>query len=125
MSEGSLTKPKKLTENLGSSDWVGLWLFKDGYFSQTMMKRQRQFWLPRFPRNAEALGYGSAAGTYKVNANTLELTLSLRLSPHYVGEPWTLEYRLEGETLILTETFHPNPHNDVEGQRTIVLRKIK
>jgi len=121
----ALTKPKKLTEQHSSSQWVGLWLFTDGHFSQTLMKRERRFWIPRFPRNPEELGYRSVAGTFKIEGRTLNLIPRLRLSPYYIDQPWLLGYRLEGETLTLTETLHPNPHNDSEGQRTIVLRRIK
>lgn len=118
------TKPKKLTQKVTSPQWVGLWLFKDGYFSQTLMKRERQFWLPRFPRNAQELGYKSAAGAYKIQGKILELIPSLRLSPYYIDQSWLLEYRLEGETLTLLETLHANPHDETEGEHTIVLRRI-
>jgi len=121
----AVTRPKKLTEQFGSSDWDGLWLFTGGHFSQTLMKKHRQFWLPRFPRSAEALGYRSAAGTYKIDGDTLELIPNLHLSPYYLEQPWLLKYRLEGEMLTLTETLYANPHNENDGQRTILLRRVK
>lgn len=118
-----LIKPKPATERSGPPDWMGLWFFKSGHFSQTMMKKGRGFLA--YPKSHADVGYESSAGTYTLDGNTIQLEKDLSLHPLSIGRTQTLEYRIEGDTIIFVETMHPYTENVAEAKRTIVLRRIK
>lgn len=121
----NITKPTNRTEVRTASDWIGLWIFQRGRFSETMMKPDRAFWLPDFPKKPADLGYESAAGTYRVDGKNVVLTSDLTMSPHFVGETTVFEYSLQGDSLTLTEIWQPSPHHATQGRRTILLRRTK
>jgi hypothetical protein len=113
----ALPEQPERTSRRTAQEWAGLWLLQDGRFSRTMMKRSR----PQFP---DKLGYESSAGTYRVDGKWVEFTDELKLSPlDYVGYH-RMEFRLDGDRLTLSETWHPsNPHIAYGGTRTIVLQR--
>jgi len=118
-----LTKPKPLIERRLASEWSGFWLFQNGHFSQTLMKKRRSYSL--FPPTQHELKYESSAGSYSLEGNTVLLTRTLSLHPFGVGRSTTFEYRIEEGTLTLTETMYPYKEDLSEGQRVTVLRRIK
>lgn len=118
----NLIKPKPVTERRSPPSWVGLWFFKNGHFSQTMMKNGRGFLA--YPKSHDDVGYESSAGTYAVDGRIIELERDLSLHPLSVGRTTTLEYRFEGDNIIFVEMMHPYTENVAEGKRTIVLRRI-
>jgi len=118
-----LTKPKPLIERRLASEWSGLWFFKSGRFSQTLMKKRRSYSL--FPPTQHELKYESSAGAYNLDGNTVLLTRTLSLHPFGVGRSTTFDYRIEEGTLTLIETMHPYKEDLSEGQRITVLRRIE
>jgi len=119
----TLTKPQQSTERREAKDWTGIWLFHQGRFSETSMKRIRDWY--KFPQNQQALGYESSAGTYQIERNKLTLNHDLSLNPLGIGHVTNLEFKITGDDLMLTETMHPYMEDLSEGQRTIVLKRLK
>ena len=116
---GTLPPPDMRSTTRTSEDWEGRWLFTDGCFSTIMMKKAR----PNFPSD---LGYEATGGKYSVKGTSVNLEDELMLSPLERVLYHSMEFKLEGSTLTLVETFHPSvPHIAYGGKRTIVLRRIR
>jgi hypothetical protein len=119
------TKPERATERRDNSEWAGQWLFVDGRFSRSMMKKSRPSTLFNPPKAGEAIGYASASGHYVLEGQAITMYLDIVEHPQNIGYPDYLQYRLDGDTLILTRKWSPNRHTDSEGQSVLVLRRIK
>jgi len=119
----TLSKPKAVTERRVPPDWIGMWIFKDGRFSQTLMKQGRS-WNP-FPTNQDELGYQASAGTYKIDGPHLYLKHEFSLNPRGVSQLTVVEYELASGTLTLTAKMSPRLEDLSEGEQVIVLRKVK
>ena len=119
------TKPEKTTERRDNSEWVGQWLFVNGRFSRSMMKKGRASALFNPPKAGEDIGYESASGHYILEDKAITMYLDIVEHPQNIGYPDYLQYRLDGDTLILTRKWSPNRHTDSEGQSVIVLRRVK
>ena len=70
--EVRIQEPDLKTTTRNGADLACLMIFKDGYYSETLMKKTRSKWVSRFPGNATELGYSSTAGTYEVLGKILE-----------------------------------------------------
>jgi hypothetical protein len=122
----SLTAPRQSTEKLTDAEWYGIWIFKNGYFSQTRDKVDRTGWLPgRFPDNPDGIGFDGGSGTFSLNGKTIELKYRTSFYPGRTGIVETLEFRLENNLLILTEEMAPHVESSATGQRVTVLQRIK
>lgn len=120
-----LTAPEKRRDERRSQEWEGVWLFRDGYFSQTLAKRQRLDWTPsHFPDDPRKLGFDAASGKYKLQGDTVQLDYDLTFYPGKAGRREILTYRFEGNTLTLTQELTPTRESVATGQRTVVLRKV-
>jgi hypothetical protein len=117
--------PEKRRDERAALEWEGLWLFQNGYFSQTLAKRQRLDWTPsHFPDDARKLGFDSASGKYKLEGNTVQLDYVLTFYPGKAGKREILSYRFDGNQLTLTEELAPTREYAATGQRVLVLRKV-
>lgn len=122
----TLTLPVKRIEKRNTEEWSGLWFFKDGYFSITMMKRRRPLWVSSgFPKDADDMGYESAAGTYLLRGNEIQLKSNLLMSPDSVSRSILMEFRFKADTLTLTQHLHPFPEGMDKGERVTLLRRVK
>ena len=122
----TVTAPQPSTEQLAAPEWYGLWVFHDGYFSQTRMKNIRPDWTPsQFPSAPEGLGFDGSSGTYAVKGSTLELKYMVNFYPGRVGAIEDLRYLLANDTLTLTWDLIPGTESRATGQRVTVLRKIE
>jgi len=117
--------PSEATTTLTDAEWAGLWIFEDGHFSETMMKRKRPFWIDEFPRSPSEMHYVSSAGTFVLDDSYLKLKEAISLYPQYVGRPYFLQFKIDGDMLILTEKWEPHVENRSRGTRIITLRKIQ
>lgn len=107
-------------------EWVGLWMFQNGRFSQTLMKKRRQLWISEFPRNPHDLGFDSCAGSFFiVSDDQLVLSLDLPFFPDEIGRPATVKYQLSDGILTLTEDVGGTKESTSRGQRITVLRRNK
>lgn len=106
--EMSIEEPEKRIIIRESPELTGYWIFKDGFFSETLMFAKRPMWGERFPRNATDLGYISSAGTYELHPNAMRLREAVTLNPHFVGRPYWMELSKQAEPLILTERWEPH-----------------
>jgi hypothetical protein len=118
-----LTNPESITERISTPAWTGLWLFQDGRFSQTMMKKGRGFLT--YPKRHASIGYESSAGTYVADTSVIKLEKDLSLHPLGAGRSVTLEYRFEGDLLILIEKMHPYTENIANGKRITTLKRVE
>lgn len=122
----TVTAPAQSVSQITSNEWKGLWFFQNGYFSQTLTKKERPEWTPlHFPTDARGTGFDGAAGTYSVEGETVELEYRLAFYPGRAYALDVMSYRLEGDTLTLTKELSPHREDLSEGQRVIVLRRIQ
>lgn len=104
-------------------DWSGIWIFRDGFYSQTTMKKGRSAWVSRFPRDGRELGYLSCAGSYTIDGKYLILRETLSLFPESTNRPGHYEYRIDGDTVTLRESWEASVERTMPGERIIVLKK--
>ncbi len=120
-----ITAPEKRHDERRVQEWEGIWLFRDGRFSQTMAKRQRLDWTPsHFPDDARKLGFDAASGKYKLQGDTVQLDYDLTFYPGKAGLREILTYHFDGDALTLTQELTPSRESAATGQRTVVLRKV-
>jgi hypothetical protein len=119
-----LTCPEKSETKRTSSEWTGIWQFQNGYFSSTMMKRGQRD-ITCMSQRPQLFGYESDAGTYRIDGKYVELTRNFTINPLEVGRSMLMEYKINGDTLILVRHLHPYMENIEEGTVTIVLHKVK
>jgi hypothetical protein len=120
-----LSAPEAKREERTAKEWDGIWLFRDGRFSQTMAKRQRLDWTPaHFPDDPRKLGFDAASGRYKMDGNTVQLDYDLTFYPGKAGRREILTYRFERDMLTLTQQLTPSRESAATGLRTLVLRKV-
>ncbi|MFN2491625.1 MAG: hypothetical protein ABR501_01915 [Pyrinomonadaceae bacterium] len=121
----SLTAPQQSTEKITSAERYGIWIFQNGYFSQTRAKIDRTGWPPgRFPENPDGIGFDGGSGTFSSNGNTIELKYHTSFYPGRTGTMETLRFKLENETLTLTEEMAPHIESLATGERVTVLKRI-
>jgi hypothetical protein len=122
----NITSPEPRTERIATPQWQGLWIFHNGYFSQTLMKNDRTEWTPaHFPDDARKVGFDGAAGRYTVAGDAMKLHYRLSFYPGRTNEDRTLKYRFENDELILTEELIPGREYIAAGQRVTVLRRVR
>lgn len=122
----TLKKPIIKTSYRKAPEWTGLYNFQKGYFSIVLMDQKREpDWFAKFPKNSSELGFESFAGTYEIAGKNLVLKSEFVLNPFLVGRLRTFEVRTENNALILMENIYPYPENVSEGQRVLVLHKVK
>jgi hypothetical protein len=120
-----LSAPDERHDERRAQDWEGVWLFRDGYFSQTLAQRQRLDWTPsHFPDDPRKLGFDAASGKYKLEGNTLQLDYDLTFYPGKAGRREILRYQFDDNTLTLTQELTPTRESAAIGQRTLVLQKV-
>lgn len=120
-----ITAPERRDDERKSQEWEGIWLFRDGRFSQTMAKRQRLDWTPsHFPDDARKLGFDAASGRYKLDGKTVQLDYDLTFYPGKAGRREILTYQFDGDTLTLIQELTPTRESAATGQQTVVLRKV-
>jgi hypothetical protein len=120
-----ITAPELRHDERKSQEWEGIWLFRDGRFSQTMAKRQRLDWTPsHFPDDARKLGFDAACGRYKLDGNAVQLDYDLTFYPGKAGRREILTCRIDGDKLTMIQELTPTRESAATGQRTIVLRKV-
>ncbi len=119
------TKPKNMRVDRKPTDWSGMYFFMNGYFSVSIMDQTRNTdWFSKFPQNTDEIGYQSFAGRYEFSGTTLTLTPELKLHPFYDRLIKRYEVKVEGNTLMLTETIRPYTEDRREGKRVIILSKV-
>ena len=122
----TVEEPGNSSERLSAPEWFGLWIFHDGYFSQTRMMNIRADWTPaHFPSDPRGLGFDGSSGTYSLKDDIIELKHMVNFYPGAIGAIEDVKYHLERETLTLTLDLIPGPESRAKGQRVIVLKRIK
>lgn len=121
----TLTEPRQHSEERSSSGWAGLWLFKGGHFSESIMRKPHSAIDINLAQGPREYGFEGSAGTYQVERSTLELKNDLSIYPLAVNDVRIFQLRLEGNELTLTEVFMPNRESQAKGNRVLVLRRIE
>lgn len=118
-----LTGPTKATYKRESPQWKGLWQFHNGFFTCVVMNGRRSLTLGR--KGIPELGFESFAGTYDLDGDSIQLEESLAINPLDVGRYRVMSYRIDGDTVILSETLYPHVEDLRDGVITTVLRRLK
>ena len=123
----SLQKPKKQQFFRKSPEWSGLFLFSDGYFSVSLMDNNRKFdGISNFPKNIRQIGYESFAGKYETSETTINFNPEVGLNLFFdVGRISVFKFKIEGESMTLTQTLSPYVEDMRKGEVVIVLKKVK
>jgi hypothetical protein len=121
----TLNEPRPSTEERTSKEWAGLWLFKDGHFSETVMRRPHSVIGGSATQGPREYGFEGSAGTYRIEGNDIELKNDLSIYPLAVNRVRTLQFQLEGDRLTLTERFTPSRESPARGSRVTLLRRIE
>ncbi|MEJ7849545.1 MAG: hypothetical protein WKF92_15795 [Pyrinomonadaceae bacterium] len=82
-------------------------------------------WFTSFPKNVNELGFESFAGKYEIDGRNLVLKPELKLHPFNGIRLRTFQVTVEKEQLVLTENIYAYREDLSEGQRVIVLQKVK
>lgn len=120
--EIKITKPAKEEFTLSPPEWTGIWQIHDGYYSSVLMMSDRS----KFFECGEArqLGYESFAGNYTITGKIIKFERSYSFHPLYEGKLAFMEYEINKDTLILTETLIPHIEDMRAGTVKIVLKKF-
>lgn len=121
----SATAPEARVEKYDSSQWEGLWLFHNGFFSETLMRNDRSIYDRGKAQNPRQAGFIARAGAYQLKDDRVELVENISIFPGAVKTPRTFRYRFDEDSLVLVEELTPHVESLTRGTRTIVLRRIK
>lgn len=117
------TEPVAESESRSSDDWTGIWIFYQGYFSRTVVKKKKS--AEAFvPPLSEVGDYQSATGRYVIDNGYVTMTYPLAQGSSFL-RPELMQYRLKGSLLTLIETFTPNLHGNSKGSVVTILRRVK
>jgi hypothetical protein len=120
---GEYTGVRNYTTHDTSSEWDGLWIFEDGFYSSVLMKKGRK--ASYDPKDLDYRDYESYTGTYKIDGKYIAFKLRLALSTVAVGGTDYMEYRLQGDTLTLIQVLSSHGVDLNKGKITTVLRLVK
>ncbi len=121
-----LRKSKIRTIYRKPPDWSGFFFFESGYFSVSLMDQTREGdWFTKFPKNIREVGFESFAGKYEFSGAALILRPEIKLHPFYDRLTRTFDVKLEGNILTLTEKLRPYTEDLRDGERVVVLTRIK
>lgn len=121
----SIKEPKERLEQYDSSQWEGLWLFQQSFFSETLMKKERSIYDRGKKKSPRETGFIARAGKYKIDGNRVELVEDISVFPGSVKRPRTFRYEFNEDRLILVEDLQPHVESLAQGTCTIVLRRIE
>jgi hypothetical protein len=109
------TKPKEHNRTITSEDWEGRWQFCNGRFYFVMQTKERM---------TDNYRFGAAAGPYSIKeAGKVLLRPDITQELHH--PVWLMEYRFDGDKLILKRAITPSGYNLTEGSITTVLRRMR
>jgi hypothetical protein len=118
-----LTEPKKTAHKRTSPEWNGIWQFQNGYFTSVLMKKRRDTFFN--PKKREDYGFESSAGPCEIKENSIRLTQAYTFHPFEAGRSIDMDYRFDGDNLVLTQTLEPTVESFGRGTITTVLRRLK
>lgn len=118
-----LTEPKKATHKRAVPEWSGMWQLQNGYFTRVLMKRRRDSFFE--PQTREDFGFESLAGRYEMEGGRVRLIQDLAFHPFDVDRSALMDYRVDGDTLVITQTLQPYVEDLRKGTITTILRRLK
>jgi len=118
-----LTEPKKTAYKRTSSELGGIWQFQNGYFTRVLMKRRRDTFFD--PQKLEDFGFESSAGPYEIEGMSIRLIQAYAFHPFDVDRSMLMDYRFDGNTLVLTQTLQPYVEDLRRGTITTILRRLR
>jgi hypothetical protein len=121
--ETVITEPRAGTSRRATPDWVGMWIFERGYFSCTLMRRDRRLEDFLHPKSPEDLGFEAYAGGYELDKGTLLLYPNYPFHPLGQMPRHEYEIQLNGDTLTLVERWGPILERMTAGTMTVVLKR--
>ena len=120
-----LIKPKSEMHHKQAPEWDGLLFLKDGHFSLSLVNQSRNDdWITRFPSDLDELGYDSLAGSYDFSGSRLRLKVELTLNPFNYGKVFGFNWKLDGDTLQLSEELKPSLDDTRKGVRMLTFKQI-
>jgi hypothetical protein len=118
-----IKKPQAVSSTRSTPEWVGMWQFQNGHFTQLMMKARRDTFFSSDSRSN--LGFDAYGGSYELmSPGTLLLHLKYAINPFNVDRGIKLQYEVNENKVTLIETLQPKVEDLREGRITTILRKI-
>lgn len=109
------TKPREYSRTITSDKWEGHWQFCNGRFYFVMQTKARL---------TEDYRLGSSVGTYSIK-EVGKVVLRPEITQELHHPQWLVEYRFDGDKLILKRAITPSGYHLSEGTVTTVLRRMK
>jgi hypothetical protein len=117
-----IKKPQPVSSIRSAPEWVGMWQFQSGHFSQLLMKAKRDTFFSSDSRSN--LGFDAFGGSYEfISPGTLLLHLKFSVNPFDVDRGIKLQYEVNEKEIRLIETLQPKVEDLREGKITTILRK--
>jgi hypothetical protein len=118
-----ITEPKASKSIRAAPEWMGLWIFHDGVYSQVLTKRDRNLDGFLHPKDPDDLEFEGSAGSYGFEDGRLWLMCAYSFFPLAHSHRQDYEVGREGDTLTLIDTWRPHVEQMGAGTITIVLKR--
>jgi hypothetical protein len=118
-----ITEPQAKKDVRAAPEWIGMWLFHDGYYSHILTKQDRSDdrWL--HPKGPEDMQFEASSGRYQIQGDQLTISKGYAFRP--LEHVFPIDYRmtLRGDILTLVESWLPHVENMSAGTTTIILKR--
>lgn len=118
-----LTEPKAEKDVRAAPEWIGLWLFHEGYYSRILTKRDRNDDRFLHPKGPEDMEFEASSGRYEIEGDRLLLSKPYAFRPLEHVRPDEYRMTLNGDTLTLVDRWLPHVESMSAGTTTIVLKR--
>jgi hypothetical protein len=121
----TLEQPRRITTKRNPPTWEGIVLFKDGFYSISLVDNSRNGdWFTKFPRSVADLGYESTSGKFEIEGTTLTLNPQIGLHPFFDSRIMVFDLEITSDTVKLTQHLSPYVEDLRKGSRVIVLSRL-
>lgn len=118
-----LTRPKAERQVRAAPEWVGLWIFHDGYYSRVLTKSQRDIERFLHPKDSEDMEFDAASGPYQCERGKLLLMKPYAFAPLAYVSRDEYSVTIRGDTLTLVDQSEPHVERMSAGTITIILAR--
>lgn len=108
--------PEKKTTRRDSAEWVGIWIFKDGYYSMQLM--------PKKLSRGSSEGTWAETGRYKIEKSYLRLAPVVSSDTTEIGRVRYYKLNIKNQVIKLIFTLTPHIEDTRKGYITIQLKRL-